>query len=146
MVTRYRFGKPGNLIHPLDLLVFTERREMADLAREKQRGSHHAIPGNLQFVSQSECRCAYSTAHAFCLARGYHSALCLPKIPCALPCKELRHLGKLGLHLGSPSGRAFVAAYYRVGPYLARYLERMPLLKLPLRWALDVLARCYGRR
>ena len=39
------------------------------------------------------------------------------------------------------AGRAFVTFYYRRGPQLARFVERVPVLKPPIRWALRAVCR-----
>ena len=41
------------------------------------------------------------------------------------------------------AGRAFIIFYYRRGPQLARFVERMPVLKLP-RWALGLCEAVVG--
>ena len=42
------------------------------------------------------------------------------------------------------AGRAFIIFYYRRGPQLARFVERMPVLKPPIRWALGLFAGVYA--
>ncbi len=42
------------------------------------------------------------------------------------------------------AGRAFVTFYYRCGPQLAQFVERVPVLKPPIRWALGLLAGAYA--
>jgi hypothetical protein len=45
----------------------------------------------------------------------------------------------------SMAGRAFVAFYYRHGPCLARQIERLPMLKPPVRLILGVFAMTYNQ-
>ena len=42
------------------------------------------------------------------------------------------------------AGRAFITFYYWCGPQLARFVERVPVLKPPIRWALGLFAGVYA--
>ncbi len=46
--------------------------------------------------------------------------------------------------MGNGAGRAFITFYYWCGPQLARFVERVPVLKPPIRWALGLFAGVYA--